>query len=496
MHRMKIGLVAAVVLLALTLGVYVSLTDDLKNGAVKNVEMAVERAQKMHQSIARLEALDFANLVSGLSRKAAVVGVFDKSDETGRRQAAFEQCERLNDSLQKGTNPSRRADIVAILDSRGTVVARDLNANAMYGEDLRTKYPAVGAALRGEATKDVWTLAGRMTRIAVAPIALPDGTIKGALLVGYVITARDAQDKQAMLGAEVGYFHNGKVHTSSFVLDGTSGDFAKEDGNKTQALNAILFQSADKWGQQAVQTGAPTKLFPVVMDGQDYLGTAAPLQGNAFDKTSGVVVLRSLSGQMDSISSAGAKVIGFGVLAILIAVAASVLTAVRFIKPLDKIELGVAEIINGNIDYTFKPVGPDFEGLSNSLNVMLARLLGRDEPSEDDVEEEADESQRWRSDQVLVEEISPDSSSPASADPTVQGLSQENEAIYYNRIFNEYVAALKSQSKPTAGITVQAFTAKLRLIEGGLKQKWKARMVRFRVITQGDQVTLRPVPVF
>ena len=494
MHRMKIGLVAAVVLLGLTLGVYSSVTRDLHDAAIDDVETAVARAQRMHQSIARLESLDFANLVSGLSRRPAVVGVFDKSDETGRRQAAFEQCEGLNAFLQTGA--ARKADFVAILDSRGTVVARDLNVNANYGEDWRSQYPALGTALKGEATKDVWTFAGRMTRVAAAPIALPDGTIRGALVIGYVITARDAQSKSELLGSEVAYFHNGKVHTSSFISEGT-GENAKEDGNKTQALNAILFQSPEAWGKQAVQKGTKSDLFHLTLDGREFAAVAAPLQGNAFDKTSGVVVLGSISDQLDSVSGAGIKVIGLGLLAILVAVAASVMTAVRFIKPLDKIELGVAEIINGNIDYTFKPIGPDFEGLSNGLNVMLARLLGRDEPSEDDVEEEADESQRWRSDQVLVEEIAPEQSSgQPSADPTVQSLAQENEAGYYTRVFNEYVAALKSQSKPTAGITVQAFTAKLRLIEGGLKQKWKARMVRFRVVTQGDQVTVRPVPIF
>ena len=74
-------------------------------------------------------------------------------------------------------------------------------------------------------------------------------------------------------------------------------------------------------------------------------------------------------------------------------------------------------------------------------------------------------------------------------------LGQESEPIYYARIFNEYVAALRSQGKPTKGITVQAFTAKLRLIEGGLKQKWKCRMVRFKVNAQGADVTLRPIPI-
>src|SRR6185369_10178088 len=149
-----------------------------------------------------------------------------------------------------------------------------------------------------------------------------------------------------------------------------------------------------------------------------------PLQGDAADKggesrTSGVVVLVSISDQMERVAGVGFKVVGFGILAILVALGAAVMTAVRFIKPLDKIELGVAEIINGNIDYTFKPVGPDFEGLSNSLNVMMARLLGRDEPNEDEVEEEAEEAQRWRSEQMQFDEET-NQGAAASGDPSVQ----------------------------------------------------------------------------
>jgi len=489
MHRMKVGLVAAAVLLVFTLGVHSVITRDLKGGVIRSVEADVSRAQRMHQSIARLEALDFANLVSGLSRQAGIAAVFDKGDETARRQAAFEQCEGLNASLQKG---ARKADVVAILDPAGKVVARDLNVNAMYGEDLRAKYPAVERALKGEPTKDIWTFSGRMTRIAAAPIMKADGSIKGVLLIGYVLTARDAQLKHDLLGTEVAYFHDGKVHTSSFVSGG-QGEAAKEDGNKTQALNAILFQSADKPGQVALQTGAPTEILHFNVDGEEYAGIAAPLLGNAFDKTSGVIVLESISDQMERVAGIGFKVLGFGILAILVALGAAVMTAVRFIKPLDKIELGVAEIINGNIDYTFRPVGPDFEGLSNGLNVMMARLLGRDEPSEDEVEEEGEENQRWRSEQMQFDDVSTSPPGGLSADPAAQALAQENEAMYFGRLFGEYVAALKVLGKPTTGITVQAFTTKLRLIEGGLKQKWKCKAVRFRVVTKGDQVTLKPV---
>jgi hypothetical protein len=489
MHRMKIGLVAAIVLVALTLGLNAVVSRELKESVVQDLDTAVSRAQRIHGDVTRLEAMEFENQVADFAHRSAVVGAFDKTDENSRRQAAFEQCEQINAQLRTGGKP--KADIVAVIDSSGKVLARDLNVNAMYGEDLRSKFPAVATALSGKAVKDIWTLQNRMNRVAVAPIAQPDGTIRGALLVGYVLTARDAQVKHDLLGTEVAYFHNGKVHTSSFISEGT-GENAKEDGNKTQALNQVLFGSPEAYGQQALTKNAPTEVFHLTMDGREYTAVAAPLHGNAFDKTSGVVTLASISDALEPVSAVSAKLIGFGALAILVLLGAVMLTSQRFIKPLDKIELGVAEIINGNIDYQFRPVGPDFEGLSNGLNVMLARLLGREEPNEDEPEEEQDEASRWRSDQMQVEDASGPSGTPA---PDANALGQESEPIYYARIFNEYVAALRTQGKPTKGITVQAFTAKLRLIEGGLKQKWKCRMVRFKVNAQGEHVTLKPIPI-
>jgi hypothetical protein len=200
MHRMKIGLIAAIVLLALTAGLYLVVTRELKEAVVQDLDTAVSRAQRIHGDVAQLEAMEFGNEVAGLSHKPAVVGVFDKADENGRRQAAFEQCEQINAQLRTGGKP--KADIVAVLDSSGKVLARDLNVNAMFGEDLRSKFPAVGTALSGKATKDIWTLQNRMNRVAVAPITQPDGTIRGVLLVGYVLTARDAQVKHDLLGTE------------------------------------------------------------------------------------------------------------------------------------------------------------------------------------------------------------------------------------------------------------------------------------------------------
>jgi hypothetical protein len=203
-----------------------------------------------------------------------------------------------------------------------------------------------------------------------------------------------------------------------------------------------------------------------------------------------VVLATSLTDAVERTAPLGAKLLGLGLFGILVTIGAVVLTAKRFIRPLDQIELGVAEIINGNIDYTFRPVGPDFEGLSNGLNVMLARLLGREEPNEDAVEEEDDAAGKtWRAEQMIIEE------GDGAPSPNAAALAQEGEAAYYPRLFNEYLAALRTLNRPSEGLSVPAFMAKLRLAEAGLKQKWSCKMVRFQLVNRGEDVAFRAIRI-
>ena len=74
------------------------------------------------------------------------------------------------------------------------------------------------------------------------------------------------------------------------------------------------------------------------------------------------------------------------------------------------------------------------------------------------------------------------------ASPAAAALAQESEVLYYPRLFNEYLSALKTLNRPSDGLSVPAFMAKLRLAEAGLKQKWSCKMVRFQLVTRGDDV--------
>jgi hypothetical protein len=481
---MKIGLIAAVVMAGLTALLYLAVTDSLRDSARQSVESRVARAQRVYRDISQLNGLKLANLASEWARAPQVLAVFDKTEPAARQQAAYEVCEAQNQQLKQ---ENRKADIIAILDASGKIVGRDLNPNADVGDDLQAKYPAVAQALKGKTVKDVWTWQGRVHEVAVAPVLKVDNSVAGAMMFAWVVSAVTAQANRDLLDTEIGFFHAGKVYASSFV---SSVDKSKEDVAKSQALSNLLF-SSEKLAESALKNGSPTPVAAWSSEGVEFAVVVAPSPGNFADKTSGFVVLASLSDSMAGVHSAGMKVIWLGLLAIVVALVASVMTARRFIAPLDKIELGVAEVINGNIDYTFKPVGQDFEGLSNSLNVMLARLLGREEPSEEAVEEEEDGGkQMWKAEAMVIEET--DGRAPAE---TVAALGAEHEAAYYPRLYGEYVASLQRLGQATEGMSVLAFMAKLSLTEAGLREKWECKVVRFLLAVSGNQISFRPVKI-
>ncbi len=476
MHRFQIGLIAAGVLLVSTVVVFSGVTSSLDNAATAEAEAHARRAASVVQQMSRLDGLDLASTAARFADRDSMPKVFTESDETERRKAAFVQAESIQKMLEA---EGRRATIVAVLDKNGKVVARDLNPNAMYGDDLAGK-AVVKEALSGRASKDTWNDAGRMTRVAVAPV-LANKAVQGAVLLGYVMSHQEARKLSALAGAEMVVFHEGKVQTTSFVTSE-----GKEDGNRAQAVSALLF-GGDKLAEQALSKGEPTEVQHVKVDGRLFAITAGPLPGNFGDKSAGFAALVAESGT-EVAAGVGLRVLLLGLLGLLAVVFAAAMTARRFVRPLDQIEVGVAEIINGNIDFTFKPVGPDFEGLSNGLNVMLARLLGREEPDEDQVEDE--EGTKWKAEQMLIEE---GEGQPAGFD--AQSLAQESEAAYYPRLFNEYVTALRNSGVRADGVSVQSFTAKLRLTEGGLKRKWKCRMVRFVMVASGQNIVFRAVKI-
>jgi hypothetical protein len=483
MYRARIGVAAAAVVALLTVAVTISVGSSLNTVATQQVQGAAEHAQAAFPALDLLRGIELTNETARMAREEQFGDVFTKGSDDDKRQAAFVEVSARNARLDA---QGRKADLVAVVGANGHVVSRDLNINALYDEDLKTRYPSVGKALEGQANKDVWSFDGHMMRVAAAPIRSKMGSVVGALVVGYVASAKDALSDHERLGTEVAYFldagDGGKLQASSFKKQG--GESAEE-----KALAAQLF-GGDKLAAPALN-GEITKPFHVRIGGEEYIAAAGPLPGNISKSRSGFVVLSSLTAARAPIVPAQSWIILLGIVALIAAVGAAVLTALRFISPLDKIESGVAEVINGNREYSFESPGQDFEGLANALNVMIARLTGRPDPTDDEFGEPT-ATGNWRGELAVDDQAS--TTGPQMSPENAQ-LAAEPEADYLQRTYAEWLAGRKQTGEGTDGLTFDGFVAKLRQNEGALKGKYNCSSVRFKVVIKNNQTTLKPVPI-
>ncbi len=217
-----------------------------------------------------------------------------------------------------------------------------------------------------------------MYRVGAAPIKGPQGNVLGAVFVGFVQSTTDANAAAQLLGCEVAYFLDGKIHASSFEhREGTS------ETTEEKALAGQLFDGP-RLAEQAMSARQASAAFHVQIGRDEWVAAAAPIPGNATASRSGFVVLKSLRTAEAQIAPLAGLILALGLVSILMVVGAWQMTERRFLVPLDRLEAGVSEVINGNQDYVFESPSEDFEGLANGLNVMLARLLGHPEPGDDD----------------------------------------------------------------------------------------------------------------
>ena len=478
MFRARIGLAAAAVVAGLTIVVVLSVASSINNTVQQQATQNTERAQSAFPALDLLRGIELTNDTARMAREDEFADALAKGGDEAR-QAAFVAVSARNARLEQ---QGRKADLVAVVGANGRVICRDLNINALFDEDLKAKYPSVGKALDGVANKDLWMFDGHMYRVGAAPIRSRSGQIAGALIIGYVASVKDAAADRDKLGTEVAYFLDGKVHASSVRRQG--GESAEE-----KALASQLFEGKLADPALAGDLGKP---FHIKLSGEEYVGAVGPLPGNLTKSKAGFVVLTSITAAHAPFAGLQTWILLLGFASLLAGLGGVVLTSLRFIRPLDHIETGVAEVINGNRDYSFESESPDFEGLANGLNVMIARLLGRPDPTDEDSTGEPGQGDRWSG--VMPVDDQASTTGPQSSPENAQ-LAAEPEEVYVQRTWNEWLQARAQTGEGTEGMTAESFAEKLKQNEAQLKSKYNCRMVRFKVVVKNNQTTLKPVPI-
>jgi hypothetical protein len=504
MSRTVISVVVAGVIVTLTVIAFFVTSASYEERARKDSGAQLRRAYYVIQRLNQLQSIDVSNKAERLASQPWFISAINLSGDDRKREAAL-GFQRFTADEKQGT---LRPDIIALVNKSGEILVMHevpavvprlwLAPRDDTKPARKTIIPALDVVLSKRVIiSDIWYYGDRMLKIGVAPVVDPyikvektdpeDKNIIGAIVIAYAQTSKSAQQDKALLGTEIAYYDASRVVASSF----TRGQGGDEDTAKVKQLSELLAQGAllDKQDGERV-----------VIDDTDYLAAGVKLPRAATRPlpvppeyppiTAGAVVLSPIVPSQEA-WTVKLFVIVLGAGALAIAMLGVYLAHRRLVAQIDQVELGVTDIINGNVDRTFRPVGEELEGLSNGLNVMLARLLGRPEPGEEDFDDEGNPIVPGR---VEFDEGEGEGAAPPT-DPDLAALAQESEPDYYKRVYTEYLAAKRATGHPDE-VSFENFIAKLKVNEGKLRAQYQCRAVRFRVVTKDGKVSLKPVPIF
>jgi hypothetical protein len=498
MSRPVLGAVVAGIIAVLTGIAYFVTTGILRGGIERDVKLRVAKAQELLIQNSSLEMLGLLKRTEALARDPGLVKALVAG--SGPNPVQAEQVfQKFRASLAAGED---QPDIMALTDEHGRLIALVSGDRPVgrpipdtYLRDGKVKYPGLEAALtERRITSEVWdyeTL-GPM-KAGVAPVYDPEiDNVVGAMILAYAMSATEAKAQQKLLGTDVAYFFGDRVSATSFGPT-TAG---KQKGNAKQvALGRALFQGRGLAKAALSSESGLSDVAVVDLDGDQYWATAGrmprfatqPIPKEYPEVAAGALVMMSLSEAMEPLGAVQLAIFLVGLGSIVVALLAIFITARRILHPIEEIELGLSEIINGNMERTFRPVGSDLDGLANSLNVLLARLLGRPEPGDEEYDEEGNV--------VRPSGLAVDTEGLSAKDAEAVALAAEPEGNYLRRLFDEYVAARQVTGEGSDGLTFDGFVSKLRQNEAVLRAKYQCRAVRFKVVTREGRVTLKPVPI-
>jgi hypothetical protein len=487
MSRTVIAAVVAAVIVALTGFAYVLISSSIEDRAQRDGQSRVLRARQMLEQTVQL---DVVSTLSKAERLAADEGFLRALRSAGLDRG--NQAKLAFERFAAKETRDRTADIIALLDEGGNVIAMNdvaaVVARLWKNDKGELIWPAIALALQQRIIiSDVWDYQDKgMMRVGVASVIdpeAPDSKPIGAVVVAYSQTAKEAQRQAGMFGAQVAYYNSSRVFGTSFLRSSSEEDTAKR---------------AEIAGQLKAGGSVAGRPIRIEIGGMPYVVATAKIESAASrslppafaNQTFAAAVMAPLT-DTSGIGDIKKYIVFVGLGSLAIAMLGLYLTHRRLIAQIDQVELGVTDIINGNVDRTFRPVGLELDGLANGLNVMLARLLGRPEPGDEELDDDGNPIVQGR---VEFEEAEANRDN-AAADPELAALAQEFEPDYFKRLYGEYVAARLSIGQADEG-SFENFIAKLKVNEGKLRAQYQCKVVRFRVVTKDGKVTLKPVPIF
>jgi hypothetical protein len=190
------------------------LDDWVRNAA----EGRVRRGAMTERLAQQLEMLNVLKNAEALAAEPEAIEALDAADADARQHQA-----RIAFARFKVDATDDLPDVLALVDAGGNIIAMDGVSNPMAKQwskpDGSPMIPSLDVVLAhaGDVTSmsEPYLMERIPMRVGVAAIVGPDGTVRGAIVLGYAITAVELRKAAALTGSDVALVEGGQVVASS-----------------------------------------------------------------------------------------------------------------------------------------------------------------------------------------------------------------------------------------------------------------------------------------
>lgn len=336
---------------------------------VRDVDPSVDRGGALLEAVHTQDGMRLQDAVEDAAETPAVTAVFTAQSESDARTLAFNTAESLAREVASIPRRGRPAELVAIVSADGHIIARNTERNQDAGRDVGREFASVAQALQpnGRPTRD-YVKFGEQNWLELVTVPVRrDGQVKGALMVGFGIADSASRNDAQIIGVDVGFLFREGDHYSVQSL--SAGQQAEKEqlrawANSPAAGGANLFRGR-------VRTR-------VTLDGEDYHVMVVPMPG-ASSGQAGAVVLRSVTAAQAPASDVAFPALLAMLVGLALAIGYNLYLALYLQRPIEQIEDGLLQVINGNREYRINVEHDELGGVVYRVNQLIGALTDEKE---------------------------------------------------------------------------------------------------------------------
>ncbi len=457
---------------------------NLEKDAKSKLEQGLTHTFQVYRRAQRANTEERLDLVRSFAKEQEIIDAMMLPAETD--EEAEERHFKLFEKLEVLSRLRYKADFILILDQEGNELARTKVAS--WKKNNFGEKPIIKEALKGTAGENIWTFEKRIAIVDAAPI-MNQGEVIGTMAIGNVIGEALVKQERDMTIGDFAYFSRNRVLVSTL------------NSNHQAALNEFVSNNSSKIAKVLLSKGDYFQ-ERIKLGMEDYLVILSPISSISNHGIAGVMILKSETKWLSKFGTSRQFLALISFLFIIIGSSIAILILQKAYAIIDFFLEGAHQITIGNKDYEFRSEDPTLNAMGQTMNLMIAILLGKYIPEDDDEEISRISFNSPRGaakpapERLLIETMDEKESTPATADSAPAPAPVADRDAYFENLYNEFIAAKKQAGDDITQITKDRMIAKLKRTEEKLIEKHNCKGVVFTVKQEKGKVTLKPSPIW